>query len=154
MAETYRNLDKSAREGMKTSSDKTAAVSEVWVKIRSDSEKLNFLWSIYSDGEFSVIASGETLEAMAEAVTKDNIHYGGVRAEVKGKVQFFHAFYVGSGVSIIKVGKAQLLKSAVFGAMEGASGEIVIEKGSDVTADSIAESIASAVRCSVEDISI
>jgi len=89
---------------------------------------------------------------MAESVTPENMHFGGVRVEIKGKPSFLHVLYIGAAVSIVKRGSAQMLKSAPFSAMQGGSGEISLPVGSEVTVDSLAKDIAAALGCKIEEV--
>ncbi|KAH8068305.1 hypothetical protein JL721_6881 [Aureococcus anophagefferens] len=122
MAEVYATMDKAAADGMKTSSDKTAAVTDAWARVRSDATAID--WAAF-------------------ALSEDCVTFAGFRADVGGAVKFFHLLYVGSGVGIIKRNKAQLQKNAPFNAMDGAAGDLELPPD-EKTAEKLAALVAAA----------
>mmetsp|Transcript_6150 Transcript_6150/g.9615 ORF Transcript_6150/g.9615 Transcript_6150/m.9615 type:complete len:156 (+) Transcript_6150:41-508(+) len=153
MAEVYRSLDKSAKDGMKTADNKTKEISDKWAEIRDDATEVSYCWAVsQGTNEYKVLGSGTSVKEMAESVTDENMHFGGVRVVINSKVQFFHVLYIGKGVSIVKRGKALLLKTAAFNAMPGASGEIHLENGSEVSENLIKDEISKVAKCQPDNV--
>ncbi|KAH8075739.1 hypothetical protein JL720_10441 [Aureococcus anophagefferens] len=141
MAEVYATMDKAAADGMKTSSDKTAAVTDAWARVRSDATAID--WAAFVlEGKAYKLRAGLRRPALLEALSGLR-HVRGLPADVGGAVKFFHLLYVGSGVGIIKRNKAQLQKNAPFNAMDGAAGDLELPPD-EKTAEKLAALVAAA----------
>ncbi|KAH8060234.1 hypothetical protein JL722_5200 [Aureococcus anophagefferens] len=143
MAEVYATMDKAAADGMKTSSDKTAAVADAWARVRSDATAIDWAAFVLEGKAYKLRAEGSGVPAMLEALSEDCVTFAGFRADVGGGVKFFHLLYVGSGVGIIKRNKAQLQKNAPFNAMDGAAGDLELPPD-EKTAEKLAALVAAA----------
>jgi hypothetical protein len=124
MAEKAKEMGSSA-DGMKTPiSSAISDITTIWnSEIRSDSTPITWIWTSYETNTYVVVAKGNSLENFLQVPKPDIILFGGIRIE-KPIPKFVHVLWIGSTVSALKKGKAQLHKSAAFNAMEGATGEI------------------------------
>lgn len=119
MAEVYGGLDAKAKQGMTTSSDKTAAVEEAWKRIQSDGDPTT--WAAFTlEGKNYVGTTGNDVDGFLASLTEDKVYFCGLRVDAK----FFRILYVGADVGIIKKNKAHLQKNAPFNVMEGACADI------------------------------
>lgn len=138
MAEAYQKMDKSAADGMKTSEDKTAAVTAAWERVRSDATPA-VEWAIFGvEGKsFALKSEGAGTQGMLDALDEADVNFGGFRVSDGGATKFYHLLYVGSGVGIIKKNKAQMQKNAPFNAMPGTAGDVELPQG-EKTAEKLA----------------
>ncbi|KAH8095165.1 hypothetical protein JL720_2443 [Aureococcus anophagefferens] len=100
MAEVYATMDKAAADGMKTSSDKTAAVTDAWARVRSDATAIDWAAFVLEGKAYKLRAEGSGVPALLEALSEDCVTFAGFRADVGGAVKFFHLLYVGSGARV------------------------------------------------------
>lgn len=142
-------MDKgAARDGMKTDVDAIGNIKELWDDlIRNDKmPSSNFVVFTHDGSKYILVGSGNGIEAMKGVVKKDLIHFIGLKVIVSGKPRFFHILFIGESVSAVKKGKAQILKSAPFNAMEGANGgEIAYPIGEEMNIDTLLSLIQKAV---------
>ena len=102
MAEVYKAMDKGAADGMKTATDKTAAVSESWERVRSDASAIEWATFALEGKTYALKAEGSGTAELLEALPEDSVTFAGFRTARDGKVKFYHLLYVGESVGIIK----------------------------------------------------
>ncbi|KAH8047090.1 hypothetical protein JL720_16227 [Aureococcus anophagefferens] len=66
MAEVYATMDKAAADGMKTSSDKTAAVTDAWARVRSDATAIDWAAFVLEGKAYKLRAEGSARRAAGD----------------------------------------------------------------------------------------
>ena len=115
----------------------TNNVAMAWSTLRDDADPCNWLLTVI-DGNTKVVrvvgsgSGADGLAAMRNAVTDDDIVFGGLRITVaQNRVKFYHVFIVGKDVSAMQKGKKIMFKGNILGSFDGAHGEINITTGTE-----------------------
>jgi len=116
----------------------TNNIAAAWGKLRDDTDPTNWVLTVI-DGNTKVVRTlgsgggADGLQSMQNAVTDDDICFGGLRVTLApgNRVKFFHVFVVGKDVSAMQKGKKIMFKNNILGSFDGAHGEINITTGTE-----------------------